>query len=399
MNKKLKVGIIWANPYNPNLGVSALAYSAIALLDKSAKLANIPIELTIIGSSITHRDKVVLDGEEIEFDNIMAFDYFSIKSVVKYILNPRKYGLGRISTMNLILDVGEGDSFSDIYGNKRFYRILNSKIFLSLLKKRQILLPQTIGPFFSSKALSESKKALEPIDLIYARDEQSFEYAQENFPGKEINKSVDMAFLLPFQQRKLEGDLIKVGLNVSGLLWKGGYTQSNQFNLKVNYRDVIERIIEYFLGLGVELHIIPHVVDTSKSGEGDVPVCEEIVNSHDGLLLAPIFKSAIDAKSYIAGMDFFIGARMHSCIAAFSAGVPVFPMAYSRKFIGLFEHTLKYSFIGNCMTSNDEELIEGVKNAFLNRVELKNIIAKSDEDIIRPSIESLINEMAEELKK
>ena len=59
-------------------------------------------------------------------------------------------------------------------------------------------------------------------------------------------------------------------------------------------------------------------------------------------IVAPAFRTPVEAKSYIAGMDFFAGARMHACIAAVSSGVPVYPLAYSRKFNGLFVETLGY---------------------------------------------------------
>ena len=36
---------------------------------------------------------------------------------------------------------------------------------------------------------------------------------------------------------------------------------------------------------------------------------------------------------------------MHACIAAYSTGVAVVPVAYSRKFSGLFEGTLDYPYL------------------------------------------------------
>ena len=60
-----------------------------------------------------------------------------------------------------------------------------------------------------------------------------------------------------------------------------------------------------------------------RSAQGRVP----------GVVRAPNSNSPSEAKSYIAGLDFLTAARMHACIAAFSAGVPVVPVAYSRKFL------------------------------------------------------------------
>jgi polysaccharide pyruvyl transferase WcaK-like protein len=56
------------------------------------------------------------------------------------------------------------------------------------------------------------------------------------------------------------------------------------------------------------------------------------------------FKSPQEAKSYISGLDFLVAGRMHACIAAFSTGTPVVPIAYSRKFTGLFG-TLDYPWL------------------------------------------------------
>jgi polysaccharide pyruvyl transferase WcaK-like protein len=49
-----------------------------------------------------------------------------------------------------------------------------------------------------------------------------------------------------------------------------------------------------------------------------------------------------------------MGARMHACIAAFSSGVPVLPIAYSRKFSGLFG-SLGYRYLVDCREDTDDE--------------------------------------------
>jgi polysaccharide pyruvyl transferase WcaK-like protein len=54
------------------------------------------------------------------------------------------------------------------------------------------------------------------------------------------------------------------------------------------------------------------------------------------VIRVPDFPDPSEVKSYISGLDFLIAGRMHACIAAFSSGTPVVPVAYSRKFTGLF---------------------------------------------------------------
>jgi colanic acid/amylovoran biosynthesis protein len=63
---------------------------------------------------------------------------------------------------------------------------------------------------------------------------------------------------------------------------------------------------------------------------------KELYKDNSNVIVAPKFTSPIEAKSYISQMDFFIGSRMHSTIASLSSGVATVPIAYSRKFSGVF---------------------------------------------------------------
>ena len=76
-----------------------------------------------------------------------------------------------------------------------------------------------------------------------------------------------------------------------------------------------------------------------------------------------------------------MGARMHACIAAFSSGVPVIPMAYSRKFKGLFG-TLGYDRTIDCMADDEETILTAVADGFRDRAALKaevdDAMARSD---------------------
>lgn len=78
-------------------------------------------------------------------------------------------------------------------------------------------------------------------------------------------------------------------------------------------------------------------------------------------------------------MDFFTGARMHSTIAAFSSGVPVVPVAYSRKFNGLYD-TLKYPYYIDAKSNiTCENAIEKMLEYIANVKELKANLDRSSE--------------------
>ena len=116
-------------------------------------------------------------------------------------------------------------------------------------------------------------------------------------------------------------------------------------------------------------------------------------SGNPNLILSPLFLSPVDAKSYISGMDFFMGARMHSTIAAFSSGVPVVPMAYSRKFNGLFIDTLGYNHMVDLKVDSEEEVLNKVKALYESRNGLKEEISSANSGIVEERKQLLVNDL------
>jgi len=116
-----------------------------------------------------------------------------------------------------------------------------------------------------------------------------------------------------------------------------------------------------------------------------------------GTVVSPFFKSPIDAKSYIADLDFFMGARMHATIAAFSTGVPVIPMAYSRKFRGVFG-TLGYDRSVDCKNDSADQILEAIKTGFAQQDVLKQEI-KDALTQVDARLDRYTDALAEELRK
>ena len=154
---------------------------------------------------------------------------------------------------------------------------------------------------------------------------------------------------------------MKIGINVSGLLYNGGYNRNNYFGLKFDYKEFINKLLsELSSDRNIEVHLIPHVNSYTRQIEDDYEVCENLSKKF-GCILAPRFESPIDAKGYIAAMDLFSGARMHSTIGAISSGVPVIPVAYSRKFNGLYG-SLQYQWLIDA--KSDMTVDDAVKTFF-----------------------------------
>lgn len=366
---KRNVLITGVDPYNGNRGVAALAYSmlyAISSIDPDGRIS------VYLYNVSRERDVLTIGEKRCAFENIRTVDFFSLKGFLLTVFNSLRYrgNLGKYLKIDIVLDMGEGDSFSDIYGVARFNLINNSKRTACLLRKPLVILPQTIGPYNDEKCRKLATTSLERASCVFTRDVQSTACAESLSRRVKTIEVIDVAFMLPYTRRSHDAGKVHVGLNVSSLLWHGGYTKDNQFGLVVDYRRLTKSVLSRFLAVeGVVVHLIPHVVLSMSDIENDYEIAYEIANSikDENLVLSPFFLDPVEAKSYISGMDFFVGARMHSCIAAISSGVPVYPLAYSRKFNGLFADTLKYGYLGDLKNEAEGNVIEGLFSAFDKR--------------------------------
>lgn len=401
--KQIKLAIIGAYPYNGNRGVGALTYSTLFLLKKVASTKNIKINIILINSGFEKvNDQLEIGSDTIKFINTIPIDLFDIKGLLKLFMFPKSLKtLKEIRNVDYFLNIGAGDSFSDIYGRSRFHMFNNQNRLAFFFNKRLIFLPQTIGPFKDGVIKKKAIKSIEKANHVFARDFQSSNYVLNNTSQKNITESIDVAFFMPYERQNFSNNYIHVGLNISSLLWNGGYTRNNQFGLKCNYQSLIRNIIHYFLAIpNVKIHIVPHVVGADLHIENDYEVSYKLVNEYknEDIILSPFFLTPIFAKNYIASLDFFMGARMHATIAAFSSGVPVYPMAYSRKFNGLFKDTLNYKYMGDMISEDMEVMLSGIKNAFEDRNNLASIIDSRLNTVVKEREKQLLEKLSDILK-
>lgn len=367
---------------NGNKGCVALSITAMFLIDELLKGKGIEYEFYLTDSNCEENSLQqcqILD-KIIEFRTSGYPLCLSKRDCFRMLMNPLtlKRDIDVFRKSDYIFDIGQGDSFSDIYGKRRFKLIDRVHKVARFFRKPYCLLPQTIGPFENDLIKKQAIKSIGKSNLVMARDKQSLDYVKNNVSQQaNIQEFLDVAFFMPYKKKTFSNEFIHVGLNISSLLWHGGYTKNNQFGLSVDYPQLIRDTIHYFLSIpNIKLHLIPHVVSNDYHVENDYAVSYDLIEeyNHDNLILSPLFLTPIQAKNYIAGMDFFAGARMHATIAAFSSEVPVYPMAYSRKFNGLFEDTLAYSYMGDMKAQTNDEILTEIKDAFEKRDELKTII-------------------------
>jgi polysaccharide pyruvyl transferase WcaK-like protein len=263
-----------------------------------------------------------------------------------------------LGELDLILDISGGDSFSDIYGDRRFKTVTLPKLVALELGVPLILLPQTYGPYGDARAREVAARILSRADAAWARDARSLELARavagpDAGPDR-FHLGVDVAFGLPARQ-PAAADLVAaveefrssfpivVGLNVSGLMYNQPGVDQRHYGMRAPYRETIHSLIERLLSVdGLGIMLVPHV-----AGPGGTPDCDVSASSRlrdeltveraARLLFVPMTRDPMESKWVVSRADWFCGTRMHACIAAISQQIPTAAIAYSDKTIGVFE--------------------------------------------------------------
>lgn len=357
--RKFTFGLLWHSMNSDNLGVGALTLGHMDILRDVARELDLEPHFVLI--AWTEPRPPYFTRPDIEVVQVRMKDFV------------RPGGIwGTARRCDIVLDIGGGDSFADIYGWKRTVKMAIGQTACMLAGPPFVFAPQTVGPFARWWTRRIALGLMRRAKLVATRDKPSTDMLHDiGYRGPLIEAS-DVAFRMAYETPETADDgKVRVGLNVSGLLMNGGYTQDNMFGLTTDYPKLARAIVEYFTGQpNVELHLVGHVISDTFVVEDDHRACAALQQEFPGTVLAPVFQSPPEAKSYIAGMDYFVGARMHACIAAMTTGVPVMPVAYSRKFSGVFG-TVGYQHTADCKTESAEDILAKVKYGFENRAQLK----------------------------
>jgi len=293
-------------------------------------------------------------------------------------------------------DIRGGDSFSDIYGFKRFAIGFIAASTVLLIKGTMVQFPQTYGPFKSPLARWMARFLLRRSSVVVARDKTSRQVAQDLIGDRgEVLLSPDVAFSLmvaapgEITLDPPHGDTTPravVGVNVNGLMYRGGYTRDNMFGLKLDYPAFLRKLVVSLLDEGdQDVWLVPHTYGTSPGDvESDPEASVELRNSLPGELQKRVRivlgeYDPHEVKGIIGTCGFFIGSRMHSCIAALSQGVPCVGVAYSMKFRGVFESVGMEDWVVDGREVDEEQAVERVMELYRMRDGIRTGLAANAE--------------------
>jgi len=387
------------------MGISALAESSLKCIFTHLPEANVllqsnedgePLRFTFNNREFSVEKKNLWFGRNIfKPQNAYVLLIYALllriipASWLKKKLMARNLYFKNIMETDIVIDITAGDSFSDLYDMRRLiFGSLFKWLFL-LCGKKLIMLPQTYGPFnkFISKAIARS--VLVRTTAIYSRDQEGVEYVRKLLGKSADKKNIqfipDVAFVLDAEnfdntiikqinQVKAMGQVI-IGFNISGLLYND-IGAKYQFDLKSDYQQLVNKIIKLFIiQPNTVVVLVPHVFAQTGHIESDPDACRQVYQ-----LLADKYPNKIilteetldhkQVKYLISHCDFFLGSRMHSCIAAISQSIPTIGLAYSGKFIGVFDSVKVGESIVDLRTKDEQQILDNVQKIFKKRQQI-----------------------------
>lgn len=210
---------------------------------------------------------------------------------------------------------------------------------------------------------------MQRYDLITARESITYETLKVINPNTVL--VADPAFLLdtvklPLPEGFADGNTL--GINLSPMAIEREPVPGMAME---NYRNLIRYVIE---NTDMQVALIPHVV--WEDGDDRIPLgrlCEDFGDTGRVVLLPD--NGCLEQKGYIARCSFFVGARTHATIAAYSSYVPTLVVGYSVKARGiardLFGAEDGYVLPVQQLTQPDQ-----LTEAFLNLYKQRSCIAE-----------------------
>lgn len=233
----------------------------------------------------------------------------------------RRLGFVLDKEVNVVLD-GSGFAFGDQWGANYAERRLGAKIIKWKEQgKKIILLPQAFGPF-SEPALREvANKILFHSDLVFAREQQSYEYLKGTSKTNNFRLAPDFTNLVKGRvPADFDADKHRVAIvpNYKMIDKNDGKSEAYFNFLLMSVRTVSDS--------GLNPYFLIH------EGKGDLEIAEKVNAALDNPLAIITNEDPVMVKGIIASAYFIICSRFHGIVSALSQGVPCIATSWSHKY-------------------------------------------------------------------
>ena len=383
--------LLYGHGGSENHGCEALVRTTIALMDKNK-------DRVVLSSYNPHQDYMY------NIDDICCIKkrgekkYVSklrpsfIKAYYDLVINKNALALDKLYELNA-LGVSKGNVAISIGGDNYCYDgvetlRLENELYRSA-KLKTVLWGCSIEPTLL-KTNSSVVEDLKRFDLITARESISYNAIKEVNPNTLL--VCDSAFFLEKKELPLpktfhESEL--VGINAGPLIENYG---KNCNLIRTNFCNLIEKILKE---TDMKILLIPHVVCCTTDDRVPLKILYEKYK-HSGRVYMIEDGTCEELKGYIARCRYFIGARTHATIAAYSSCVPTLVLGYSVKSKGIAKDlfgTYDDYVIPVQELKTPFDLARGFTFLMNNESEIKNTLQK-----IMPSYKAQIQAAIEKLK-
>ena len=317
--------VLYGNGGSGNHGCEAIVRGTFSLLHKSLSIASEAIDedlkygLDKYGNIYNAKSDSV---SKIQFIKAytklkLAGDYTEMDCL------PYREFIKKISKKTkLALSVG-GDNYC--YSNQLFYACLNR------MYRKQGIKTVLWGCSIEPGVMQNKQVALDlkSYNLIVAREQITYQALQQI--GAKVILAPDPAFYMQPEKcevdsRFLDGNVI--GINISPMII------DNEKNDGITYENY-KKLLAYILdNTDMTIALIPHVVWKHND---DRKVLKKLYDDyqHNQRIIMIEDHNAAELKYIISKCRFFIGARTHATIAAYSSCVPTLVVGYSVKANGI----------------------------------------------------------------
>lgn len=389
--------LIGTTPYANNRGVSAIASSIIKSLESNFMEANITIwhsypETYLRKNPTAYKNDayVIMDKDSKDYlyklplRLIKYFFYALFKKIgVKIDFLVSDEILAAYEKSDIIISSNFGDAFNDLYGKILFSSIICQHILAYLSGSPVIFFPQSIGTFNSRITKFMAKLILNRAKVIMVRELLTEVHLLKIGVNEDLIYYVpDMAFLL----ETADEDLVNEILDVEGV----GYEDKNIVGLSVRtdmallskssgqeetYVDMMVQMINHITHkMNSIVIIVPNATLTEGYDNKSLGNLIKEKSKNKNVFSIKGEYTAEELKGIIKKSDIFIGAMMHTVIAAISMNIPSISLAYSHKSQGIMDSIGLGRFVVDYQKISYEELIAQIEYLWDHKTEIKEEI-------------------------
>lgn len=363
--------MMFAHGGSLNRGCEAIVRSSTTIIKE--KIEGARVYLT---SQKPDTDKIIpkldgiYDGSPI---TIKKYTYNWFLSSLRYkFLKDEAYALrliegntiNQIKNMDVFLSVG-GDNYC--YGEQPALYEIDKKV--KQYGKKLVLWGCSIG----EEDMSNSKiQDLKLFDLILARETLTYNVLKSRGITN-VKLCADPAFTMEREELVLpDGWQIgnTIGLNFSPLVR----------NRNQKSQETVRNLIQHILNNSdMTIALTPHVIDKGNNDYEILHQYYEQFKATGRVLMLPDNLTATQYKGYIGRMRFFIGARTHATIAAYSSCVPTLVLGYSIKSKGIARDLFgeEKLVLGIDEISNSKKLKEAYDEMVMDEQDIKRKLEES----------------------